>query len=105
MPNEHPLKRWFPRRMVSLPCSVSWQDRQVQGKTVDVSYAGVGVLLSEAVDVNVEVLVQMPEGIQLRARPVYRQRENSERYLVGCKIELIERGEQQWMNLCYVPRW
>lgn len=105
MPDEYPLKRWFPRRKVSLPCSVSWQDRQVLGKTVDVSYAGVGVLLSEAVDVNVEVLVQVPEGIQLRVRPVYHKLENSERYLVGCKIELIERGEQQWMNLCYVPRW
>jgi hypothetical protein len=84
---------------------VRWQDRHVLGKTVDVSYAGIGVLLSEAVDVNVEVLVQVPEGIQLRVRPVYHQPENSERHLVGCKIELIERGEQQWMNLCYVPRW
>jgi hypothetical protein len=84
---------------------MSWQDRRGLGKTVDVSYAGVGVLLSETVDVNVEVLVQVPEGIQLRARPVYLHQENSERYLVGCKIELIERGEQQWMNLCYVPRW
>jgi len=105
MPDEYPLKRWFPRRKVSLPCSVSWQDRQVLGKTFDVCYAGVGILLSEAVDVNVEVLVQVPEGIQLRVRPVYHKLENSERYLVGCKIELIERGEQQWMNLCYVPRW
>ncbi len=105
MPDEYPLKRWFPRRKVSLPCSVSWQDRQVPARAVDVSYAGVGVLLSEAVDVNAEVLIQIPEGIQLRVRPVYHQLENSERYLVGCKIELIERGEQQWMNLCYVPRW
>jgi hypothetical protein len=71
---------------------VSWQDRRVPGKTVDVSYAGLGVLLSEAVDVNVEALVQIPEGIQLRARPIYHKLENSERYLVGCKIELIERG-------------
>jgi len=84
---------------------MSWQDRRGLGKTVDVSYAGVGVLLSETVDVNVEVLVQVPEGIQLRVRPVYHKPENSERYLVGCKIELIERGEQQWLNLCYVPRW
>ena len=102
---EHSFKRWFLRRKVSFPCWVSWQDRQVQGKTVDVSYAGVGVLLSEAVDVNVEALVQVPEGIQLRARLVYLHQENSERCLVGCKIELIERGEQQWANLCYVPRW
>jgi PilZ domain-containing protein len=105
MPDEYPLKRWFPRRKVSLPCSVSWQDRQVLGKTVDVSYAGVGVLLSEAVNMNVAVLVQVPEGIQLRVLPVYREQENSDRYLVGCKIQLIERGEQQWMSLCYVPRW
>ncbi|SRR6266540_5060974 len=105
MPDEHPLKRWFPRRKVSLPCSVNWQDRQVHGRIVDVSYAGVGVLLSEAVDVKVEVLVQVPEGIRLRVRPVYQQQENTQNYLVGCKIELIERGEQQWMSLCYVPRW
>ena len=107
MPDEHQLKRWFPRRKVNLPCTVIWQDRQVRGKTVDVSYAGVGVLLSEPVGVDVEVLVQIPEGIWLRARPVYLQQEheNGAKYLVGCKIELIERGEQQWMNLCYVPRW
>ncbi|HZC68484.1 MAG TPA: PilZ domain-containing protein [Nitrospirales bacterium] len=105
MPEEQPLKRWFPRRKVSIPCSVSSQNRQVRGRTVDVSYAGVGFLLSEAVDVNAEVVVQMPEGIQLRARPVYLQQDNGEKYLVGCKIEFIERGEQQWMNLCYVPRW
>ena len=107
MPDEQPLKRWFPRRTVSLPCTVSWPDRQVRGKTVDVSYAGLGVLLSEAVDVNVDAKVQIPEGIRLRVRPVYRQQENGngETYHVGCKIELIERGEQQWMNLCYVPRW
>jgi len=70
-----------------------------------VSYAGVGILLSEAVDVNVEVLIQVPEGIQLRVRPLYLERENAQNYHVGCKIEFIERGEQQWMNLCYVPRW
>ena len=109
MPDEHPLKRWFPRRKVNLPCTVSWQDRQVRGKTVDVSYSGVGVLLPETVDVkeNVEAQVQIPEGIWLRVRPVYLQQEheNGERYLVGCKLERVERGEQQWMNLCYVPRW
>jgi hypothetical protein len=84
---------------------VSWQNRQVPGTTVDVSYSGVGVLLSEAVNVNDEILVQMSEGIWLRARPVYLQQENGERCLVGCKIERIERGEQEWLNLCYVPRW
>ena len=107
MPDEHQLKRWFPRRKVSLPCTVSWPDRQVRGKTVDVSYAGVGVLLSEVVDVNGEAKVQIPEGIWLRVRPVYLQQEheNGGRYRVGCKIEFIEHGEQQWMNLCYVPRW
>lgn len=107
MPDEQPLKRWFPRRKVNLPCTVSWQDRQVRGKTIDVSYAGVGVLLSEPIDVNVEAKVQIPDGIGLRVRPVYLQQEhdNGARYLIGCKIELVERGEQQWLNLCYVPRW
>ena len=108
MPDEQPLKRWFPRRKVSLPCWVTWQDHQLHGRTVDVSYSGAGVLLSEAVDVNVvnvEAKVQMPEGIRLRVRPVYLQVTNGERNLMGCKIVFIEQGEQEWMNLCYVPRW
>ena len=105
MPEEQPLKRWFPRRKVSLPCWVSWRDRQVHGRTVDVSYTGVGVLLSEPVEVNVEAKIQLPEGIKLQVRPVYLQREDGELCLVGNKIEFIEQGEQQWMNLCYVPRW
>src|SRR2546427_12727470 len=105
MPDEHQLKRWFPRRKVNLPCTVIWQDRQVRGKTVDVSYGGLGVLLSEAVDVNEEAKVQIPEGIWGRVRPVFLRHENGETYRVGCKIELVERGDQQWMNLCYVPRW
>src|SRR5437879_9831937 len=78
MPDEQPLKRWFPRRKVSLPCWVSWQDRQAPARAVDVSYAGVGILLSEAVDVNVEVLIQVPEGIQLRVRPLYLERRSEE---------------------------
>src|SRR2546427_4571725 len=100
MPNEHQLKRWFPRRKVNLPCTVIWQDRQVRGKTVDVSYAGLGVVLSEDVDVNAEAKVQIPEGIWVRVRPVYHQQQhdNGETYRVGCKIEHIERGEQQWTN-------
>src|SRR2546428_13975268 len=107
MPDEHQLKRWFPRRQANLPCTVIWQDRQGRGKTVDVSYTGLGVLLSEAVDVNVEAKVQIPEGIWLRVQPGYLRQENrnGERYQGGCKVELVERGEQQWMNLCYVPRW
>jgi PilZ domain-containing protein len=105
MPDERPLQRWFPRRKVFLPCSVSWQDRRVYGRTVDVSYAGVGVMLAEAVVVKGEALVQMPDGIWLRARPVYLGQENGGRYRVGCRIEFIERGEKRWTNLCYVPRW
>src|SRR5438309_11318799 len=105
MPDRQRLNRWFLRRKVSLAWLVSWQDRQATARAVDVSYAGVGILLSEAVDVNVEVLIQVPEGIQLRVRPLYLERQNSESYHVGCKIEFIEGGEQQWMNLCYVPRW
>jgi hypothetical protein len=105
MPEQRPLKRFFPRRKVFLACSVSWQDRQVYGRTADVSYAGVGILLSEAIDVNVEILVQIPNGIWLRARPVYHQEDKGDRFHVGCKIEFIEREEQQWINLCYVPRW
>ena len=65
-------------------------------------------MLAEAVDVSVvdvEAKVQMPEGIRLRVRPVYLQEANGARNLIGCKIESVEQGEQQWMNLCYVPRW
>lgn len=108
MPNELPskLKRLYPRRRISLPCWVSWRDEhQVLGKTFDVSYNGVGVVLPEVVSTNeVETSIMIPEGIRLWAYPVYRREEN-EGYRVGYRIERIERGEERWRELCYIPQW
>lgn len=90
---------------MSLLCWVSWQENQVLGKTIDIAYGGVGVLLPEAIELTEEARIQIPEGIWLRVRPIHIQQENSEEYRVGCKIERIERGEDRWRQLCYVPRW
>lgn len=99
------FKRWSPRRKLSLPCWVNWQERQVQGKTVDISYGGVGVVLPEAVEwTEKEIRVQIAVEIGLRVRAIYLQ-ESVEGYRVGCKIEVIERGKKQWARLCDVPRW
>ncbi len=108
MPNEPPfnLKRLYPRRRISLPCWVSWRnEHQVLGKTFDVSYSGMGIVLAEAVNVNgVETSIMIPEGILLWAHPVYcREEDNSHR--VGYRIERIERGDERWRELCYIPQW
>lgn len=108
MPNEPPLKlkRLYPRRRIALPCWMSWRnEHQVLGKTLDVSYNGVGLVLPEAVNLNgVETSIMIPEGILLWTHPVYLREEN-ESYRVGYRIERIERGEERWRELCYIPQW
>src|SRR2546427_2970765 len=93
MPDEQPLKRWFPRRKVSLPCWVSWQDRQVPARAVDVSYAGVGILLSEAVGVNVDVLIQVPEGISTFTRSEEHTSELQSQSNLVCRL-LLEKKKK-----------
>ena len=108
MPNEPPfkLKRLYPRRRISLPCWVSWRnEHQVLGKTFDVSYSGLGVVLPEAVNGNeVETSIMIPEGILLWAHPVYHREENNS-HRVGYRIDRIERGQERWRELCYIPQW
>ncbi len=107
MSNEPPfkLKRLYPRRRISLPCWVSWREHQVLGKTLDVSYSGLGVVLPEAVNMNgVETSIMIPEGILVWAHPVYRREENDS-HRVGYRIDRIERGEERWRELCYIPQW
>ena len=108
MPNEPPvkLKRLYPRRRISLPCWVSWRnEHQVLGKTFDVSYNGLGIVLQEAVNLNgVETSIMIPEGILLWAHPVYRREEDNS-HRVGYRIDRIERGEERWRELCYIPQW
>jgi hypothetical protein len=108
MPNEPPykLKRLYPRRRLSLPCWVSWRnEHQVLGKTFDVSYSGLGIVLPEVANSNeVETSIMIPEAILLWAHPVYRREENGG-YRVGYRIDRIERGEERWRGLCYIPQW
>lgn len=81
------------------------------GRIRDVSYEGLAVLLRSPIEVTSEdaaaihiALTQGEEKIVLRAQPVHVQpRANSSR--VGFKIILVERGEQKWHHLCYVPSW
>jgi hypothetical protein len=99
------LKRSFPRRKISLPCWVSRLEQQVLGKTLDISYRGVAIVLPEAIELTEdEARLQIPEGIWLWGRSIYLREEN-DGYRVGYKIERIERGDEPWQQLCYVPRW
>ncbi len=109
MAKEQRFKRLYPRRQVSAPCRVSCLDRLIMGKIVDVSYRGVGILLPEDVELNGAASVEIPERVRLRVLPVYNQpvstREERERHRVGCEVQLIEKGQQAWTNLCHVVRW
>ena len=103
--DEKQYKRLNPRRRVFIPCHLAWQDHRVSGTTVDVSYTGVAVSLPRAQEVRwKEALIHIPDGIVLRALPVYVQhRVESQR--AGFKVVLIESGGLEWGKLCYVPQW
>lgn len=79
------------------------------GRTSDVSYEGVTILLRVPIELASEeateiFLTQGEEEIVLRARPIHTQpwRDSSR---VGFKVVHVERGEQKWHQLCYVPSW
>ena len=116
------LGRLNPRRRHSAPCRLTWQERQILGTIIDVSYAGLALSLSGEVELNDEgeVLIQIPIGIPdavtllpvhtpdavtLRARPVYIHPQQGEKKRVGFKLASVERGEEHWHTLCVAPRW
>ena len=105
MAEEQRFKRLYPRRQFHTACRVSCADRLIMGKIVDVSYNGVSLLLPGTIELTELASVEIPKRVRLRVRPVYLEQANGERNLMGCRIEFIEHGEPQWMNLCYVPRW
>ena len=112
MAEEQRFKRLYPRRQFSTPCQVSYFDRLITGKIVDVSYNGVSILLPQAVELTEVATVQLPERIRLRVRPVYNQpvftrtlQEESTQYRVGYKVQLIQQGKRDWTNLCHVVHW
>ena len=103
--DEKQYKRLNPRRHVFIPCLVAWQDYQMSGTTIDVSHRGIAVSLPRPQEVQwKEAVIHIPDGIVLRALPVYVQpRVDSQR--AGFKVMLIESGSREWGKLCYVPQW
>src|SRR5207245_11628140 len=98
--DEKQYKRLNPRRHVFIPCRLAWQDYRMSGTTIDVSHRGVAVSLPRAQEVRwKEAVIHIPEGIVLRALPVYVQhRLESQR--AGLKVMLIESEGLERGSLC-----
>jgi hypothetical protein len=87
-----------------MPCLVSWQDQRVSGTVRNISHTGIAVMLPGITEVATEgALIQVPDGIMLRARPVHIQ-QSAEMNLTGFQIETIEKGAEQWKRLCSVTQ-
>lgn len=79
------------------------------GRIRDVSCEGLAVLLRSPSDLTRKELVaihfaQQEKTIVLRARPV-QARPWLDSSRVGFQIVHVERGQQEWNQLCYVPSW
>ena len=109
MAEKQRFKRLYPRRQLHTPCQVCCLNRLITGEIVDVSYDGVGIVLHQAVELTEAASVELPERIRLRVRPMYTQpiytRGERAQYRVGYKIQLIEKGQRAWTNLCHVVHW
>src|SRR2546421_5278045 len=84
--------RLYPRRRLSAPCRLTWQERQIPGTTIDVSYSGLALSLPREAQLSMEgeVLIHMPDAITLRARPVYIHPQKTEVTRVGFEVATIE---------------
>lgn len=92
------------RLRILMPCLVSWQDQRVSGTVRNISHTGIAVMLPGITEVATEgALIQVPDGIMLRARPVHIQ-QSAEMNLTGFQIETIEKGAEQWKRLCSVTQ-
>ena len=93
--------REYPRRTLSFPCRLTWQERQILGTMIDVSYSGLALLVSGEAQLSAvgEVLINITGSITLRARPVYINPTQGEVKRVGFKIANVERGEEHWHSL------
>ena len=93
--------REYPRRTLSVPCRLTWQERQILGTMIDVSYSGLALLVSGEAQLSAvgEVLINITGSIALRARPVYINPTQGEVKRVGFKIANVERGEEHWHSL------
>ena len=92
------------RLRILMPCMVSWQGQRVSGTVRDLSHNGIAVMLPGITEVATEeALIQVPDGIMLRVRPVHVQ-QRAEMNLTGFKIQAIEKGAEQWKRLCSVTQ-
>lgn len=93
-----------PRLRLLMPCLVSWQDQRVSGTVRDISQSGIAVMLPAITEVATEeAVIQVPDGIMLRVRPVHVQ-PRAEMNLTGFQIETVEKGAEQWKRLCSVTQ-
>jgi hypothetical protein len=110
MAEQYAHERAHPRRKIYMSCEINHEDRLVNGKIIDTSYGGIGVLiptgaesLKGEVRIHISPMrespVESPEEIMLRARPVY-LRQKSKGHHAGFRIVQIESGESEWMRLC-----
>jgi len=103
------LGRLYPRRRHAAPCRLTWQEQQILGTTIDVSYSGLALSLSGEAELSgeeevlIQISIHIPDAVTLRAHPVYIHHQQGENKRVGFKLASIERGEEHWHTLCYAP--
>ena len=98
---EELIGREYPRRRLSAPCRLTWQERQILGTMIDVSHSGLALSVSGEAQLSAvgEVLIHIPGSITVRARPVYIHPTQGEDKRIGFKIASVERGEEHWHSL------
>src|SRR5437867_13017678 len=98
--------RSYPRRRQSGPCRLTWQERQILGTLIDVSYAGPALALSGETELKAEGegLIHIPDAITLRARPVYIPPPQGEDKRARLELDRTERGEELRHTLRDTPR-
>jgi len=102
-------RRIVQRRKIYTSCQIECGDRLASGRVIDASKSGIAVLLPEAGDlIKGETRIHIPptrqpadeslETIVLQVRLVDLQKK-SKGHRVGLKVEKVESGESDWMQL------
>ena len=92
--------RSIPRAQVVMPCRLSWAGVEASAIIRDLTPAGLGLSLSEAIPLKMKEKAQLHlrDRITLQVVPVHARHEPG-RLVAGFKVATIEKGAQEWNDL------
>ena len=96
--SRRPARRHFPRLMCDLPCEIAFHGRSYAGRTKDLCFVGLAVVMDDDFEHESGPALVYLEGITLKVRLVSVCRQQG-RAIAQFRVESVDKGEARWQAL------